>query len=159
MNPPKQDKKVTMITSRRTGQIWFRFTILNLRVLRVLSRKITPAAAFRRTRRAAHIAETLILAAEQRTIVAHGATVGFHSQNKSSPGGAKEGSSKIVRADFLSPLPGLALFCRLTHGFTVGYFLSSLRDFAAFARQLHRLLLREAVQRAGQPAPSGAKSL
>jgi hypothetical protein len=33
--------------------------------------------------------------------------------------------------DFLPPLPGLVPLFRLTHGFTVGYFLPSLRDFAA----------------------------
>jgi hypothetical protein len=40
---------------------------------------------------------------------------------------------KIVCEGFLSPLPGLFPFFRLTHGFTVGYFLSSLPDFAHFA--------------------------
>jgi hypothetical protein len=88
--------------------------------------------------------------------------VGFLSDKFHAPAGAKEIWSKIVREDFLSPLPGLFPFFRLTHGFTVGYFLPSLRDFARFAffvRHSPRLRLREAVQRAGQPAPSGATSL
>ena len=45
MNPPKPVNTATMITSRRTGQIWFRFTKLTLRPAKILSRKNHPAAA------------------------------------------------------------------------------------------------------------------
>jgi hypothetical protein len=39
----------------------------------------------------------------------------------------KEIWPKIVHEDFPSPLPGLGPFFRLTHGCTMGYFLTRLR--------------------------------
>ena len=87
--------------------------------------------------------ETRILAAEQRPAVAHGETVGFMSENKSSPGRGERNLVKdCLRRFFIVPAGAFSIFC-LTHGFTVGYFLSSLRDFAHFARHSPRLLLRE----------------
>ncbi len=53
-------------------------------------------------------------------IVAYGETVGSSSNNLHAPGGAAENAAR----ETLSPLTGLVAFHRLTHGFTVGYFLS-----------------------------------
>jgi hypothetical protein len=44
-------------------------------------------------------------AAEQRTVVAHGETVGTHWQNDSSPG--RGGRNGLLNGDFLSLLPEL----------------------------------------------------
>jgi len=79
-------------------------------------------------------AEPRILAAEQRPVVAHGATVGFQSENKSSPGRGERKPAKSVQIFSAAPAGAGSLFHRLTHGFTVGYFLSLLRNFWAGTR-------------------------
>jgi hypothetical protein len=43
----------------------------------------------------------------------------------------KPGRKKFPPVNFCRPHPGLELFERPTHGFTAGYFRSSLRDLAA----------------------------
>jgi hypothetical protein len=45
-------------------------------------------------------------AVEQRTIVAHGETVGFQQSSDKAP----EGRKRFSLTDFLSPLPGLEIF-------------------------------------------------
>jgi hypothetical protein len=41
----------------------------------------------------------------------------------------RQGRQKIINGTFFRPIRGLAHFAFDTHGFTVGYFRSSLRDF------------------------------
>ena len=133
----------------RDGRVFFCFTILTLRPAKILSRKnhtgcccvrpvIEPKPQTKSTARAKH--SSCGEAHDSSPLRQPWVCVPKTNQ---APAGAKEICSKIVREDFLPPLPGLVPFFRLTHGFTVGYFLSSLRDFS------RRLLLREAMQRTG----------
>ena len=70
-------------------------------------------------------------APEARQAVAHGETVGMSPK----PSKPRQGRQKTNPRKSLSPHPGLDLSCSFAHGFTVGYFLPSLRDCATI---LHR---------------------
>ena len=59
-----------------------------------------------------------IEAAEQRTIVAHGETMGMGAKYVKAPEGAAEWRAAFER--FLPPLPGLGWFERFTHGCRCG---------------------------------------
>ena len=64
-------------------------------------------------------------APEARQIIAHGETVGMVAKTIQAPAGATENQP---RANLFRPIRGWIQFCSFTHGFTVGYFLPSLRD-------------------------------